>query len=147
MDHAATAIANLLYRYAECMDAGDLEGAAALFRHARVKVRDSAETLGHEQLLALWRGHVILYPCGTPRTRHVVTNPIITVDEPAGTATSRSCYTVFQCTDALPLQAIAGGRYHDEFERVDGEWRFRFRDYSLLDMMGDLRHHLKQLPR
>ncbi|MBI4984224.1 MAG: nuclear transport factor 2 family protein, partial [Rhodocyclales bacterium] len=28
---AAVEIANLLYRYTECMDAGDLHGAAALF--------------------------------------------------------------------------------------------------------------------
>jgi hypothetical protein len=32
---AETQITNLLYRYAECIDAGDLAGAAALFEHAR----------------------------------------------------------------------------------------------------------------
>ena len=35
---SATAITNLLYRYAECIDSGDFAGAAALFAHARVKV-------------------------------------------------------------------------------------------------------------
>lgn len=84
-----------------------------------------------------------LYPCGTPRTKHVVTNPIIEIDEKRGRATSRSYYTVYQATEELPLQVIALGRYHDEFERVDGVWRFSYRDYSLLDLMGDLRFHLK----
>ncbi|MCY1459320.1 hypothetical protein D9M71_767860 [compost metagenome] len=54
----------------------------------------------------------------------------------------RSCYTVLQATDTLPLQPIASGRYFDEFERMDGVWRFSFRDYSHLDMMGDLSAHL-----
>src|SRR5246127_1565293 len=35
---AETQIANLLYRYAECMDTGDFAGAAALFEHARLRV-------------------------------------------------------------------------------------------------------------
>src|ERR1700761_4663877 len=35
---AETQIANLLYRYAECMDSGDFAAAAALFEHARLRV-------------------------------------------------------------------------------------------------------------
>jgi hypothetical protein len=33
------------------------------------------------------------------------------------------------------------GRYHDAFDRRDGAWRFVVRDYSLLDLIGDLSHH------
>ncbi|WP_201260349.1 hypothetical protein [Burkholderia catarinensis] len=33
-------------------------------------------------------------------------------------------------------------RYHDAFDRVDGVWRFSFRDYALFDFAGDLRYHL-----
>jgi hypothetical protein len=94
------------------------------------------------ELLALWRGLVKIHPDGTPRTKHVVTNPILDIDEEAGTAACRSYYTVLQQTDAVPLQVVAAGRYHDEFERVDGVWRFSFRDYSMLDFTGDLRDHL-----
>ncbi|WP_374281672.1 nuclear transport factor 2 family protein [Novosphingobium sp.] len=138
---AQFAITNLLYRYAEMIDAGDLAGAAALFGHARIKMR-GGEELDSAALLASWRRRVVLHPCGTPRTRHVVTNPIIEVDEAAGTATCRSCYTVLQQTETLPLQVIAAGRYLDTFARVDGEWRFASRDYSLFDMPGDLSQHL-----
>jgi len=93
-------------------------------------------------MLALWRAHVRLYPCGTPRTKHVVTNPIVEVDEEAGTATCRSYYTVFQATPDLPLQAICAGRYHDAFVRIEGTWHFSQRDYSLLDLIGDVSQHL-----
>jgi 3-phenylpropionate/cinnamic acid dioxygenase small subunit len=84
-----------------------------------------------------------IYACGTPRTKHVITNPIIEIDEDAGTATCRSYYTVLQATDDLPLQVIAAGRYHDTFERVNGAWRFKYRDYSLLDLKGNLSGHLQ----
>jgi SnoaL-like domain len=84
----------------------------------------------------------VVYPDGTPRTKHVVTNPIIEVDEAAGTASCRSYYTVMQHTDDFSLQPIVAGRYHDQFQCVDGVWRYSFRDYSLMDMVGDVSHHL-----
>jgi 3-phenylpropionate/cinnamic acid dioxygenase small subunit len=139
---SATAITNLLYRYAELMDAGDLEGVAALFARAKVKIGGGEVVEGAAPMLALWRAHVRLYPCGTPRTKHVITNPIIELDEEAGTATCRSYYTVFQATPDLPLQAICAGRYDDAFVRVEGIWNFSQRDYSLLDLIGDVSQHL-----
>jgi 3-phenylpropionate/cinnamic acid dioxygenase small subunit len=144
-----TEIANLLYTYAEFMDSGDFAGAADLFRHARLRVsgeggRDGAGTVDSDTMLSLWRGMVIVYPDGTPRTKHVITNPIIDVDDAGGTATCRSYYTVLQQTDDFPLQVIVMGRYHDRFERADGRWRFSYRDYSMIDQVGDLSHHLSR---
>ncbi|HUB56184.1 MAG TPA: nuclear transport factor 2 family protein [Mycobacterium sp.] len=74
----------------------------------------------------------------------MITNPIIEVDETAGTASCRSYYTVIQQTDDFPLQVIVAGRYHDQFLLVDGRWRYAFRDYSLMDMIGDVSHHLNR---
>ena len=138
---AATAITNLLYRYAEHMDAGELDQAAALFAHARVTL-GGGRVVDGAALLDQWRAYVRIHACGTPRTRHVITNPIVEIDAAAGTATCRSVYTVLQCTPALPLQVIASGRYHDEFACIDGAWRFVARDYSMLDFTGDLSQHL-----
>jgi SnoaL-like domain len=126
---AETQFANLLYRYAECIDTGDLAGAAALFEHARLRV-DGDGTVGAARMLALWKARVVLYPDGTPRTKHVVSNPIIEVDETAGTASCRSYYTVLQQTDDFPLQTVVTGRYQDQFERVGGQWRYAFRDFT-----------------
>lgn len=143
MSNSAVEIANLLYRYAEVMDAGDFEGVAALFKHAKVKVGAMGELQDSDAMLAIWTNGVKRYPCGTPRTKHVITNPIIEVDEAAGKATCRSYYTVFQSTETLKLQPIVNGRYHDAFERVDGKWRYSYRDYSLMDGIGDLSQHLQ----
>ena len=88
MSHSATAITHLLYRYAERIDAGDLDGAAALFRHARVK--SGGELKDEAGLLAVWHRFVRIHPGGTPLTKHVITNPIVEIDEAAGTATCRA---------------------------------------------------------
>ncbi len=141
MSNSATEIANLLYRYAELMDAGELEAAAELFRNARMK--SGGTLLDNAGILENWRRYVKIHPCGTPLTKHVITNPIIEVDEAADTASCRSYYSVLQATDTVPLQVIAAGRYHDEFERAEGNWRFSYRDYTLLDLKGDLSDHLK----
>lgn len=143
MSHSATDITNLLYRYAELMDAGDLEAVAGMFENAMVKTGDGL--LGRQQLLEQWRKWVKIYPDGTPQTKHIITNPIVEINDTAGTARCRSCYTVLQATDTLPLQVIAAGRYHDTFKRVDGEWGFNYRDYTMLDLKGDLSDHLRIL--
>ena len=144
MPSSETEITNLLYRYAELIDAGDLAGAAGLFAHARIRRHgpDGPETVDARALLAQWESVIVIYEDGTPRTKHVITNPIVDVDEAGGRATCRSYYTVMQKVEGFPLQPIICGRYHDTFERADGRWRFVFRDYSLTDLIGDLRRHV-----
>jgi len=146
MSDDGIAITNLLYRYAELIDAGDFAGVADLFEHAAVSV--GGEVLhGAAPMLRLWNAHTKLHPDGTPRTKHVVTNPIVEFSDDRTRATARSYYTVLQATDIVPLQVIAAGRYHDSFEKVGGTWRFATRDYSMLDLKGDLRDHLLILPQ
>ncbi|AKT37113.1 nuclear transport factor 2 family protein [Chondromyces crocatus] len=142
MSNSAVEIANLLYRYAELVDGGDLPGAAALFKNARMKIVGADALQDDAALLAMLQAVVKIHPCGTPRTRHLVTNPILEIDEGSNRATCRSCYTVLQVTEGIPLQVIAAGRYHDRFERVDGHWRFAYRDYTLFDLKGDVSGHL-----
>ncbi len=145
MTDAPTAIANLLYRYAELMDAGRLEECADLFAHARGLLGDPDDgeppVVDRDGLAAVWRSMVRIHDDGTPRTRHLVANPIIEVDDGAGSATCRSTYTVFQQAGSGPLRPVISGRYLDRFERVDGEWRFAERAYAM-DLVGDLSQHV-----
>lgn len=134
-------IENLIYAYAERIDAGDLPAVAALFRHGRIEAVPGVFFEGEDQVRGLYESSTRLYEDGTPRTRHTTTNVAITVDESAGTANARSYYTVFQQTEALPLQPIISGHYHDCFHRVDGEWCFDTRQ-MFVDLTGDLSHHL-----
>ena len=72
-------ITNLLYRYAECIDGGDFNAAAELFAHAKIKFAD--RLIDKAEVLAIWEKYIIRYPDGPPRTKHVISNPIIEVDD------------------------------------------------------------------
>jgi 3-phenylpropionate/cinnamic acid dioxygenase small subunit len=136
------AINRLLYTYAERIDGGDFEGVADLFAHGHITVEGtSTDNAGKDAVCAMYTATTRKYPDGTPRTKHVMTNPIVHADEDAGTGTARSYFTVFQQVDDFPLQPVIAGRYRDEFERVDGEWRFTHR-HMICDLFGDLTHHL-----
>lgn len=134
-------IENLIYAYAERIDAGDLAGVAALFRHGRIQAAPGVLIEGEDEVRNLYDSATRLYEDGTPRTRHTTTNVAVEVDDVAGTGSARSYYTVFQQTDELPLQAIIAGHYHDTFHRVDGEWHFDTRE-MFVDLTGDLSKHL-----
>jgi len=142
---SAREIENLLYTYAERIDAGDFEGVAELFRHGRICGQEGGppETVfeGEAAVRKLYGFSTRLYDDGTPKSKHVTTNAIIEVDQEAGTASSRCYYTVLQATDELPLQPIITGRYRDTFHVVDGQWWFDTRT-MYIDQVGDLSHHL-----
>jgi 3-phenylpropionate/cinnamic acid dioxygenase small subunit len=145
MDDPARSIENLLYAYAERIDAGDLEGVAELFAHGRIQASPAAPpeqaAVGRDAVLALYRASTRIYPDGSPHTRHVTSNPIIELSGDGLTASARSCFTVFQQVDDFPLQPIISGRYHDTFQRLDGRWWFDTR-VMLVDLVGDLSRHL-----
>lgn len=137
----AREIEHLLYAYAERIDAGDLQGVGELFRNGRIVAAPGMVFEGVDAVRGLYERTTRLHEDGTPRTHHVTTNVTVEVDDTAGRATARSSYTVFQQTDALPLQPIIAGRYRDSFQLVDGEWAFDTRE-MFVDLTGDLSHHL-----
>jgi 3-phenylpropionate/cinnamic acid dioxygenase small subunit len=136
-------IPNLLYRYADAIDAGRFDEAAALFDHGAVVVQGQ-RIEGREAIASMWRRWVRLYPDNTPRTRHLVTNPLIELADDSLTARCRSQWTLLQATDALPLQVVATGRYYDCFVYLDGRWHFTERRYAGVDLSGDMSAHLLQ---
>ncbi len=152
MIDSARQIENLIYTYAERIDAGDLDGVADLFTHGRILGEENGppETVfeGRDGVRALYGMAIRIYDdTGTPKTKHATTNCRIEVDEDAGTATARSSYLVTQATDDLPLQVIVTGHYRDTFRRREASgseparWWFEQR-VMFIDQTGDLSHHL-----
>ena len=140
---AHEAIRNLLGRYCELIDAGDLDGVADLLAGAVLRDDAGNELARGRDGVARFYARTRIHADGTPRTRHVTTNSIIDVDEDAGTATARSAYVVLQATDTLPLQPIIAGRYRDRFARREGEWSFSERAFAV-DLVGHLSDHLSR---
>jgi 3-phenylpropionate/cinnamic acid dioxygenase small subunit len=135
-------IEQLIYRYAERIDLGDFEGVADLFEHATISSPGAGRGVtGRDAVLAMYTAATRRYEDGTPKTKHVTSNVMIELDQDARRAVARSYFTVFQALEDFPVQSIIAGRYHDEFEEADGEWRFSARE-MLPELYGDLSRHL-----
>jgi 3-phenylpropionate/cinnamic acid dioxygenase small subunit len=135
------AIENLIATYAELVDDGDFAEVGNLLADATF-TGGAGSVSGRDAIEKMLRDSLIVYENGTPRTKHVTTNVAIELDEEAGTAVSRSYFTVLQALPDLALQPIASGRYQDRFERRDGQWRFVERRVRT-DLVGDLSRHLR----
>jgi len=132
---ANSEILSLMNQYCYAIDTGDFKAFARLFEHAEW----IAEGKKYDRNAP---SNIILYSDGTPRTKHTTSNITLEIDDVEGTAKGRSYVTVFQQTTELPLQPIFSGDYYDEFERVDGQWRFRKREIRN-SLIGDMSAHLK----
>jgi 3-phenylpropionate/cinnamic acid dioxygenase small subunit len=137
-----SAIAELIYRYAELIDDGDFSGLGELLGGAVVTFEgNDREYRGADQIQRLYEHTTRRYPEGTPLTKHVMTNVIVT-DGEDGTASSRSYYTVFQAVPGeLALQPIIAGRYRHRFECTDGQWHITG-FHVIVDLLGELGSHL-----
>ncbi len=136
-------ITALIHEYAARLDAGDLDGLAALFRDATLgSTRHDRRLAGVEQARTMY-DDVILYDDGTPRTLHQLTNVTVHVEADGAHASARSCFTVLQAADDFPLQAILTGEYRDRFEVANGHWRFAERIVHPR-LFGDLSHHMRR---
>jgi hypothetical protein len=149
MESPYLAISRLVFSYAERLDAGDLVGMAALFAAATLRTVTSegiAIFRGPDEVLAAFASSVQMFEDGTPSTKHVTTNLVVDVDEPAGCASGRAYFTVFQARPDFALQPVVAGRYEDSFACPDGRWRFTDR-LIRIDLFGDVRHHIRDTAR
>ncbi|MCZ4519477.1 nuclear transport factor 2 family protein [Rhodococcus ruber] len=140
------AIANILARYAQRIDAADFDGVGDLFAKAVVEMdgpEGRVRLEGADAVSGFFRASARVYEDGSTHTRHVITNLIIDVDEDAGTGSSSSSAVVLQAVEGvIALQPILVGSYDDTFERVGTEWSISSRFLSI-DLMGDVSKHLQ----
>ena len=144
------AVTELLYRYAELIDAGDFDGVGQLLARSTFAGTRSQSTSGADTIAKLFAMTTRRYPDhgNTPRTRHLVLNPVVevsTADDGLRTATARSTFCVVQNTETVPLQPIVVGRYNDTFS-CDENWYFTERKVDV-EMIGDVSAHLMVDPR
>jgi 3-phenylpropionate/cinnamic acid dioxygenase small subunit len=133
-------ITRLLHVYAERVDAGDFAGVAELFVGASYRTAGIDGELTGDDVGTVMARTVKLYD-GVPRTKHVVTNVIVDLDEDGATAAARSYFTVVPPPPGQAPAIIVTGRYHDRFARTDGTWHFTDRLIHI-DQTGDLSAHL-----
>jgi ketosteroid isomerase-like protein len=135
--HAITA---LIHEYAFRLDAGDLDGVAALFAHANLRsTRHDQVRRGAPQARELYED-LILYDDGTPQTVHQMTNVTVRIDGDA--ASARTYFTVL-AVSAQGLHPILAGEYRDRFRRTTDGWQFAERTFDP-KLFGDMSRHMKR---
>ncbi len=145
---AESAIRDLLCEYTHLIDQGRLGEVAALFAqsdYGQCGPDGVATTLissDADAVFAACSGFIRMYgDPPVPRTKHLLTNTRIVVDDES--ASALSYVTVIQGTEDLALQPILSGRYFDRFSCIDGSWQFSSRLFCL-DNMGDMSAHAKR---
>jgi 3-phenylpropionate/cinnamic acid dioxygenase small subunit len=135
-------ITELLYRYAELIDAGDFDGVGRLLARSTFGGPASGSVSGADNIAKLFAMTTRRYPehGNTPRTRHLVLNPVVELSGD-GTAATRSTFCVVQDTETVSIQPIVVGRYYDAFARDDQGWYFTERKVDI-QMLGDVSAHL-----
>ena len=128
-------ITDLMNLYCTAIDSGDLKTFSRLFANA-TRVAEG-RVPGPESM-----NNMIVYEDGTPRTKHVITNLTLDIDQAAGAATGHCYVTVYQQTPEFPLQAIFVGEYYDTFSLSAQGWAFTRREIRH-SLIGNMRAHLK----
>lgn len=138
MSKARREILKLMNEYCYRIDAGDLDGFAAMFEKSNFEIigDPSGPMVGSAPVRAMLE-NVTLYD-GKPQSKHVLSNVQIDVD--GDSATAQSYVTVMQALPDFPLQAIFIGHYFDNFQKGDDGWYFTSRRISP-DLIGDLSRH------
>ena len=138
---ARRAIERVLFDYCDGIDRGDFEQTAALFGDDGLYgLVGAGAARGAAQVLAQMNASVRTYD-GVPRTRHVVTNVCIDVDEDQQSGTARSYVQVIHQPPGGAIRPIVVGTYLDRLHVVDGVWQFAERRMHL-ELIGDLSTHL-----
>ena len=134
-------ISALVYRYAELLDAGDLDAVTDMFADATWRSAATGAVLTTREEVRAVYADVTIYD-GVPRTRHLMDNLIVDLVDGEDEATGRCYYTVLQQPDGpgTPIAPILSGRYVDRYRRGPDGWRFADREFHV-DLAGDLSRH------
>jgi hypothetical protein len=121
-------IQNLIYRYPDLLDRGNLDQASALFEHAEFHLEGQPEPLsrpGQNRMTQVFQEWIRLFAQrgGRPDTRHVTSKLIIEKDG-LNSAIAQSYVVVVQSDGTMSIQTVMGAAYCDKFEKIQGHWRF-----------------------
>jgi len=115
-------ITTLVHRYAELLDAGDVEGVVAMFSRATWRSAATGTVLRTPaELRAVYSA---LVPGDGPiRTRHLMHNLVVEHDDGADDASARCSYTVLEGGDpGAPVRVLLVGRYEDQYAHDTDGW-------------------------
>lgn len=146
------AVEDIMLRYAEGIDTGDIEAVGEIFAQGEMVMPDGSSLVGAEDVFEHFSNLIIFYDADgnvapykrgecTPRTRHLTSNIIYDFNDAVDQVDVRSYITCYQTIDGKN-EIIFGGRYMDTFELDQKGWHL-VRRAILGDNIGDTSDHLK----
>lgn len=137
-------IRNMLYRYCWLVDQGRFDEMAEMYDECDIYYGDYL-AIHHDKAAfaqGFKDGNITYEPDGSCRTIHMCIDPIIKVDEEAGTATAQHYTVVLQgIVGTIKPQILAMDVKFDTFVRKpNGEWKFATRNMGSR-AIGDMQYH------
>jgi ketosteroid isomerase-like protein len=133
-------ISDLIARYAELLNLGQIEELGELFRHGWISSATNDDVYeGTEAVIGMYRKSVV-FPEKLPDTLLFTSNLQLHIE---GDAAKGKAYFLGMHQTAGGVAAVIAGRYHDEFRRIDRRWWFHHR-HMIPDLAGDLSSHLTE---
>lgn len=133
----------LIYRMGYALEDGDFDTVGELLAHATLGADLIGEKAfrGKDEIKAQYERTNVVYEGRGRATREIYTNILVDIDLDANRATSTTAYTVAQQPPGDRFELLVAGRYLDEFERVDGRWRWTDR-FIAVQFKNDLDRHM-----
>jgi len=139
-------IRDLCFTYTYHLDDGEFDAVGELLADAVLRPTMAGvvgeDIRGAEAITSFYRDQVVTYSRGRPMTRHLITNQIIRLDETGTKARSTAYFTVLQRVPGQEYHVVVGGRYNDEFVKVDGAWRFSVKNI-VAEHFNDIGNHFR----
>jgi len=132
-------ILNLEHQFIEHLDDDRLDAVATMFEHGRLELVINGAGIAAEGT-GPTGARSVLQAVSRPRPdgsfgRHLVSNPVVTIDDEAGTATVRFRTILHYVAPGMPLHVLGLGRHEDELARFDGAWHI-----TRKRIIGDVRY-------
>jgi hypothetical protein len=131
-DRARDDITAIVHGYAELLDGGDAEGVVAMFSRATWRSAATGTVLRTPEELRAVYAQLVPGDGSPPRTRHLMHNLIIDLDDGADHASARCSYTVLEGGEpGEPVRILVVGRYEDRYARDSDGWYLTDRLFHL----------------
>ncbi|HUJ64237.1 MAG TPA: nuclear transport factor 2 family protein [Acidimicrobiales bacterium] len=136
-------IERMIYEVGYALEAGDFTRVGELMGDATL----GADRIGRkafrgaEEIRDQYTRTNVVYPDRGRASKEIYHNILVDIDLDANRARSVTSYTVAHQAPGEQFALIVAGKYEDEWERVDGTWRWRDR-YIVVQYENDLDRHM-----
>jgi hypothetical protein len=136
-------IERMIFQVGYAIEAGDFQRVGEIMGDATL----GADLIGRrvyrgaEQIRDQYARTNIVYPDRGRASKEIYHNILVDIDLDHDRATSVTSYTVAHQPPDQPFEILVAGKYEDQWERVDGEWRWRDR-YVVVQFKNNLDRHM-----